>query len=45
MLPEFRPGDRVIIDPVIAPQPGDCVVEKSCADEPTFRKYRPRARI
>lgn len=42
MLPEFRPGDRVIIDPAVAPQPGDCVVAKNGEDEATFKKYRPR---
>ena len=42
MLPEFRPGDRVIIDPAIAPQPGDYVVAKNGEDEATFKKYRPR---
>jgi SOS-response transcriptional repressor LexA len=42
MLPDFRPGDRVIIDPHIAPQPGDCVVAKNGEEEATFKKYRPR---
>ncbi len=42
MLPEFKPGDRVIIDPVIQPQPGDYVVAKNGEDEATFKKYRPR---
>ena len=42
MLPEYRPGDRVIIDPRIAPQPGDCVVAKNGEEEATFKKYRPR---
>lgn len=42
MLPEFRPGDRVIIDPDITPQPGDFVVAKNCDDEAMFKKYRPR---
>lgn len=42
MLPEFKPGDRVIIDPVICPQPGDYVVAKNGEDEATFKKYRPR---
>lgn len=43
MLPDYRPGDRVIIDPSVAPQPGDCVVAKNGDDEATFKKYRPRA--
>jgi len=42
MLPEFRPGDRVIIDPDISPQPGDFVVAKNGEEEATFKKYRPR---
>ena len=42
MLPDFRPGDRVIIDPEVSPQPGDCVVAKNGDEEATFKKYRPR---
>lgn len=42
MVPEFKPGDRVIIDPDITPQPGDFVVAKNGEDEATFKKYRPR---
>jgi SOS-response transcriptional repressor LexA len=42
MAPEFQPGDRVIIDPDIAPQPGDFVVAKNGTQEATFKKYRPR---
>jgi SOS-response transcriptional repressor LexA len=42
MLPDFKPGDRVIIDPGINPQPGDFVVAKNGEDEATFKKYRPR---
>lgn len=42
MLPEFKPGDRVIIDPEVAPSPGDFVVAKNGAEEATFKKYRPR---
>lgn len=43
MLPEFKPGDRVIIDPNISPQPGDFVVAKNGEEEATFKKYRPRS--
>lgn len=43
MLPEFRPGDRVIIDPEVSPSPGDFVVAKNSEDEATFKKYRPRS--
>jgi SOS-response transcriptional repressor LexA len=42
MMPEFRPGDRVIIDPDLSPNPGDFVVAKNGGDEATFKKYRPR---
>jgi SOS-response transcriptional repressor LexA len=43
MLPEFKPGDRVIIDPCVEPQPGDFVVAKNGHDGATFKKYRPRS--
>ena len=43
MLPEFHEGDKIIIDPEIAPQPGDLVIAKLDGDdEATFKKYRPR---
>lgn len=42
MLPEFKQGDRVIIDPNVMPQPGDFVVAKNGDEEATFKKYRPR---
>ena len=42
MLPDFRPGDRVIIDPAVQPNPGDFVVAKNGEHEATFKKYRPR---
>lgn len=42
MLPEFSPGDRVIIDPNISPDPGNYVVAKNGDNEATFKKYRPR---
>lgn len=42
MEPEFKDGDRVIIDPEIAPQPGDFVAAKNGEQEATFKKYRPR---
>ncbi len=42
MLPEFKPGDRVVIDPAVCPQPGDYVVAKNGDEEATFKKYRPR---
>jgi SOS-response transcriptional repressor LexA len=42
MLPDFREGDRVIIDPEVRPAPGDFVVAKNGGEEATFKKYRPR---
>lgn len=42
MLPEFNPGDRVIIDPAVVPLPGDFVAAKNGDHEATFKKYRPR---
>ena len=42
MLPEFRPGDRIIVDPDVAPNPGNFVVAKNGNQEATFKKYRPR---
>lgn len=46
MEPDFKEGDRVIIDPEVQPQPGDFVAAKitdSHGDgEATFKKYRPR---
>lgn len=44
MAPEFRDGDKIIIDPDVPPQPGDLIIAKLDRDEQaTFRKYRPRA--
>ncbi len=42
MEPEFREGDRIIVDPATQPQPGDYVVAKNGREEATFKKYRPR---
>ncbi|WP_440144434.1 LexA family protein [Aeromonas veronii] len=42
MLPQFKEGDLIIVDPDEAPQPGDYVVAKNGSDEATFKKYRPR---
>lgn len=42
MLPEFREGDTVIIDPSVEPLPGDYVVAKNGENEATFKRYRPR---
>ena len=43
MEPEFREGDKVIIDPAVCPHPGDFVVAKNSVEEATFKKYRPRS--
>lgn len=42
MLPQFKEGDLIIVDPDEVPQPGDYVVAKNGSDEATFKKYRPR---
>lgn len=42
MLPEFRPGDRVLIDPEVSPRPGDFVAARNTKQEATFKKYRVR---
>lgn len=42
MLPDFKEGDVVIIDPELAPSPGDFVVAKNGENEATFKKFRPR---
>ena len=43
MQPDFQPGDRIIIDPEVQPQPGDFVVAKNGEEETTFKKYRVRS--
>lgn len=42
MEPDFKEGDKVIIDPSVEPHPGDFVVAKCPTQEATFKKYRPR---
>lgn len=42
MMPLFKPGDRLIVDPDLAPQPGDYVIARNGSDQATFKKYRPR---
>lgn len=42
MAPIFQPGDRIIVDPEIAPNPGDYVVARNGSEQATFKKYRPR---
>jgi len=42
MSPEFRPGDRIIVEPEMSPNPGDFVVARNGSEQATFKKYRPR---
>ena len=42
MLPDFRAGDRVLIDPDVLPRPGDFVAARNTKEEATFKKYRVR---
>lgn len=42
MLPEFRPGDMVIIEPEWEPRPGEYVAAKNNENKATFKKYRSR---
>lgn len=43
MLPEFSPGDLIIIEPNCAHEPGDFVVAQNEFNEAIFAKYRPRS--
>lgn len=42
MTPEFKPGDKIIVDPDVEPKPGDYVIAQNGEHEATFKKYRPR---
>lgn len=42
MLPDYMPGDVVIIEPEWEPRPGDCVAARNGRQEATFKKYRLR---
>lgn len=42
MSPLFNEGDRIIIDPAVAPTPGKYVVAKNGHEEATFKKYQLR---
>lgn len=44
MTPEFNAGDIIIVDPDIAPNPGNYVIARNHSREATFKKYRPRGR-
>ncbi|MFG0677715.1 LexA family protein [Delftia sp. WSY_7] len=43
MEPDFKEGDRVLIDPCARPRPGSFVAAKNGREEATFKKYRPRS--
>ncbi|WP_111895942.1 LexA family protein [Acinetobacter sp. MB5] len=40
MTPRFMPNDELIIDPNLAPQPGNFVIAQNGEYEVTFKKYR-----
>lgn len=40
MLPDFKPGDLLVIDAALAPQPGSFVIAQNGEFESTFKKYR-----
>ncbi|VVE84963.1 LexA family protein [Pandoraea sputorum] len=42
MEPDFREGDRILVDPAVRPIAGDFVVATNGRDEATFKTYRPR---
>lgn len=42
MSPEFKAGDKIIVDPEVLPLPGDYVIAQNGEHEATFKKYRPR---
>lgn len=42
MYPEFKPGDKIIVDPDVKPMPGDFVIAQNDDHEATFKKYKPR---
>ena len=42
MLPRFQPGDLLIVDPELSPNPGNFVVARNGTNQATFKKYRPR---
>lgn len=45
MLPEFRPGERVVVTPGLDVNPGDYVVATTDDElEATLKKYRPRGK-
>jgi len=44
MEPEFKEGDTIVVDPDLAPNPGDFVIASNGSDQATFKKFRSRGR-
>ena len=42
MSPDFREGDRIIVDPNVSPRPGNFVIARNHNLEPTFKQYKAR---
>lgn len=42
MSPEFKPGDKIVVDPEVEPKPGDYVIAQNGEHEATFKMYKPR---
>ena len=40
MAPDFLPGDQIVVDASLAPQPGSFVIAQNGRIETTFKKYR-----
>jgi SOS-response transcriptional repressor LexA len=40
MMPEFRHGDVIIVDPAVRPRPGSYVVATTGEHDATFKRYR-----
>lgn len=43
MEPDFKEGDRVVIDPAVSPKPGSYVAARNGGEGATFKKYRLRS--
>ena len=40
MIPEFAPGDKLVVDAAKEPYPGCYVIAQNGSHEATFKKYR-----
>lgn len=40
MAPDFMPGDKIVVDASLSPQPGSFVIAQNGQIETTFKKYR-----